>query len=290
MSIEITVRDPANTPRPQLALVIQLLQRFYDGGNLAETIALPDLPDAGGPDRFDAADAFPNGAQDANSAFGGAPASLPSDAFVGNVPPPPPEASPSAGIAANGISTTPDTAAGSGPNVAPPPPPNGTPPAPNSGAATAGASTLDSAGLPWDIRIHAKSSKGPGGVTVADGTWRKKAKVDPALVTQVEAQLRQLMATPSASQIPPPPAASHSVPAGYGAPPAPPPAAAAASAGFPEFMQNVGMAMGNQKITLAEVNAECAKFGIPDVSLLSTRLDWLPSIDHAVRALISSRG
>jgi hypothetical protein len=47
---------------------------------------------------------------------------------------------------------------------------------------------LDKTGLPWDNRIHAES-KGK----IADGAWRKKRNLDPALVAQVEAELRQVM-------------------------------------------------------------------------------------------------
>src|SRR5690606_17225438 len=48
-------------------------------------------------------------------------------------------------------------------------------------AADAGAPDFDSAGLPWDERIHASSR-----ATVADGTWRKKRGVSPEEVAAVE--------------------------------------------------------------------------------------------------------
>lgn len=44
---------------------------------------------------------------------------------------------------------------------------------------------VDSAGLPWDERIHSSSKS-----TIANGTWKKKRGVDPALVATVEAELR----------------------------------------------------------------------------------------------------
>lgn len=53
-------------------------------------------------------------------------------------------------------------------------------------AATAGAPDFDSAGYPWDERIHAGSR-----ATVADGTWRKKRGVSPEEVAAVEATLIQ---------------------------------------------------------------------------------------------------
>lgn len=51
---------------------------------------------------------------------------------------------------------------------------------------------LDSAGLPWDKRIHSSSR-----AKVADGTWRKLRGVDDALVASVEAELRAVQAIPA---------------------------------------------------------------------------------------------
>ena len=59
---------------------------------------------------------------------------------------------------------------------------------------------LDKHGLPWDQRIH---SSGENKMN-ADGTWRAKRNVDKALVTTVDAELRQLMAIPSAAATPAP--------------------------------------------------------------------------------------
>lgn len=53
------------------------------------------------------------------------------------------------------------------------------------GPVNSAAPATDSAGMPWDARIHA-STKG----TNEDGTWRKKRKVDATLVAAVEAELR----------------------------------------------------------------------------------------------------
>ncbi len=53
-------------------------------------------------------------------------------------------------------------------------------------AEDAGAPDFDSAGMPWDERIHASSR-----ATVADGTWRKKRGVSPEEVAAVEATLIQ---------------------------------------------------------------------------------------------------
>lgn len=71
----------------------------------------------------------------------------------------------------------PSASAGSVPT---PPPAAPVPPVP--------ATLLDSAGLPWDERIHSSSKN-----TVADGTWRRKRGVDEALVASVEVELRALL-------------------------------------------------------------------------------------------------
>ncbi len=47
------------------------------------------------------------------------------------------------------------------------------------------APNVDSAGFPWDERIHA-----PSKATNKDGTWRKKKKLDDAFVASVEAELK----------------------------------------------------------------------------------------------------
>ena len=98
--------------------------------------------------------------------------------------------------------STPAIAAGS--IVAPPPPANTAPITTTPGVASsaAGASSagveLDKHGLPWDGRIHAES-KGK----LTDGSWRKKRQVDPALVAQVEAELRQVMGAAPAAPLAP---------------------------------------------------------------------------------------
>jgi hypothetical protein len=62
------------------------------------------------------------------------------------------------------------------------------------GATTATPPEFDSAGLPWDERIHsgAKSIKG-------DGKWTKRKNTPPTVVATVEAELRAKMGTPGAA-------------------------------------------------------------------------------------------
>jgi hypothetical protein len=68
------------------------------------------------------------------------------------------------------------------------------------GPANPSAPALDSAGLPWDERIHAKTK-----ATVADGTWRKRRNIDDATVAAVEAELRAQAPAPVTPAAPPPP-------------------------------------------------------------------------------------
>lgn len=63
-------------------------------------------------------------------------------------------------------------------------------PAANAGAAL-GAAETDSAGNVWDVRIHSG-----GKSKIANGTWKLKKGVAPELVEQINAQNKQLMATP----------------------------------------------------------------------------------------------
>lgn len=51
---------------------------------------------------------------------------------------------------------------------------------------------VDSEGLPWDARIHTDSKT----KLKKEGTWKLKRNIDKALVAQVKAQLKQVMAIP----------------------------------------------------------------------------------------------
>ena len=221
--------------------------------------------------------------------------------------------------------STPAIAAAS--TVAPPPPANTAPITTTPGVASsaAGASSagveLDKHGLPWDGRIHAES-KGK----LTDGSWRKKRQVDPALVAQVEAELRQVMgaapAAPLAQGVAPVPtpasvAASTiapSVPTGaVPLPVAPPPAPAPVAGAAPtmpaapsaapagevpqdarqQFVGLVGRASAAiqaGKVSQAEVNQICADSGIPALPLLANRLDLVATVASRIDALIAARG
>ena len=220
--------------------------------------------------------------------------------------------------------STPAIAAAS--TVAPPPPVNTAPITTTPGVASSAAVAssagveLDKHGLPWDGRIHAES-KGK----LTDGSWRKKRQVDPALVAQVEAELRQVMGAapaPLAQGVAPAPtpasvAAStiaQSVPTGaVPLPVAPPPAPAPVVGAAPtmpaapnvapagevpqdarqQFVGLVGRASAAiqaGKVSQAEVNQICADSGIPALPLLANRLDLVATVASRIDALIAARG
>jgi len=140
--------------------------------------------------------------------------------------------------------------------------------------ANTAAPAFDSAGLPWDARIHSASK-----ATVKDGTWRKVRNADAATVATVEAELRARTTPPhvaGAGMIPPapmtaPPPAMPPMPPAPAAmitPPAPP---AAAGMPFGDFMQRLQIAIQpGGTLSQADLQAYQNAFGIADLNPLAT--------------------
>ena len=175
-------------------------------------------------------------------------------------PPTPVDDQPLSEIPAPGASAAPPPPAGQ-PNESP-----ATPPPTNQPSATpppAGVE-LDSAGLPWDARIHAASKM----KLAKGGGWKKKRGVDKALVESVEAELRAVMAAqPNESPATPPPTNQPSA--------TPPPAAATgAVTTFPELVAKVtGAGLDADTITTV-----CKAHGVESFALLGARPDLIPAI------------
>lgn len=129
--------------------------------------------------------------------------------------------------------------------------------------------SCDKDGLPWDERIHASSK-----TLNADGTWRKKRGVSDAEVTQVEAQLRGVMAIPA---VPPPP------------PVAPAPAAPVVedSEAFVKLVGRASAAIQGGKLTQDQVTKCVESIGIPQLFLLGTRLDLVPQAAALIDGIIA---
>ena len=183
----------------------------------------------------------------------------------------------------------------------------------NGAGAQTGDDHLDSAGLPWDARIHASTRT----KLKADGRWKQKRGVDAALVASVEAELRAVMAIPpggvqtvAAAVPPPPPAAAVPPPPPPAAPvpPVPPPPAGAAPASaqagtapaasgtagtaspsddpktFPAFMQWLGPRLTSKALTHEKVLEAVKAEGLPSTEKLMARPDLIPLVLARLKA------
>ena len=156
---------------------------------------------------------------------------------------------------------------------------------------------LDSAGFPWDERIHASSR-----ATVADGTWKLKRGVDHALVEQIRA-----------SVLPPPPTEGERLQAeqerdvpdpskvGFGQQVPPPPPAVAAPAHddawptdvlgaipdgktpFQVFMTWAMAKLTDKSLTQPRLLEVIQAHGVPQLPVLNTQPEKIPAI---VRELV----
>lgn len=194
--------------------------------------------------------------------------------------------------------STPTTATAA--TVAPPPPVNTAPTTTTPGVASSvGNVELDAKGFPWDARIHAESK-----ARNADNTWRRRRNLDAAMITTVEAELRQVMGAPTAPLAPsiapivptPPPvmvapvianSPTVSESAAAVAPPAPP---ADARQQFVALVGRAAAALQAGKLTQAEVTQCCADVGIPALPLLANRLDLVATVAARIDAIIEARG
>lgn len=177
---------------------------------------------------------------------------------------------------------------------------------------------VDSAGMPWDHRIHASSR-----AKVADGTWRQRRNLDPNVLAQVQAEMLQVMGLPApvvsaASQqeiviptapttplealeqavevIPPPPppppfAPSVVVPAAPVAiapPPPSTPAGVATTASpsnpvtFPQLVTRITKMLAAKELTQGDIAGACQSLGIPHMPALASRPDLIPSMATAL--------
>lgn len=164
---------------------------------------------------------------------------------------------------------------------------------------------LDKEGLPWDGRIHASTK-----TFIADGSWKLRRGVDPAEVEKVKVQLKELMAVPtvtigSASHVPTPimPTVDPTItmrqlteivppisgPVGI---PTPPPPKShylidqqPATVTLTDLIARMSAAIVAGKMTQATVSEMCAKHGVSEFILLSSRPDLLPLIDADMKAM-----
>ena len=125
---------------------------------------------------------------------------------------------------------------------------------------------LDSQGLPWDRRIHARTRS-----KMKDGSWKKARNMGPEIVKKVEAELREVQGLPP---VPVTPAVALTVP--VSAPP--PPAPAAPTVTFADVMTLITSSITAGHIGRESINKILAPFGLPGLPMLATRLDLVPAV------------
>lgn len=173
-------------------------------------------------------------------------------------------------------------------------------------AEDAGAPDFDSAGMPWDERIHASSR-----ATVADGTWRKKRGVSDELVAEVEAELvvtrpegqkinletgeswveaPEVPEAPLPEPVPTPDAESPLQPVAASAPAegAPPPPPASTANPFLAVMSRIGKSKIDKakKDDLLKAAGALDEQGAPSILVLNKR----PELIDGFIALLDSEG
>lgn len=124
---------------------------------------------------------------------------------------------------------------------------------------------LDSAGQPWDGRIHASSRA----KLVKTGTWKPKRGVDPALVAQVQAEH------------------AGSVQGAVERTSAPPPPAEPVGVTFTDIMAAVSQGVAAGKFTPGDVAALVKAHGIESLPLLNQRPDLMPIVLAELQAKLA---
>lgn len=168
---------------------------------------------------------------------------------------------------------------------------------------------VDSEGLPWDGRIHSSNKK----KITKDDTWQLRRGIDSAVVEQVKAELRQVMAIPkhdaqiatetaAPSTVPPaPPAETQGlhpetnafstatvnklVEAGNTVPTAAAgtPQTGASSKPYSEYkLPDLMRGITSKMIQPEVVQSVVAQFGVPSVPALATRQDLIPLVAEAL--------
>lgn len=160
-----------------------------------------------------------------------------------------------------------------------------------SAAQTASPNEYDSAGLPWDGRVHSDTMK-----KNADGTWRFRRNLDESVKAAVMAEL---LAAKNAPAVPPSPVSivAPPPPTTSVAPPPPPavPMPPATNVGVPnavnggvvqtvtsfrDLMTKVNVALAGGKLTQPQLAEACKAAGVDSVTALAAQAMLVPSVDQ----------
>lgn len=131
---------------------------------------------------------------------------------------------------------------------------------------------LDTDGMPWDLRIHARTK-----TKMKDGSWKKLRGVGPEIVKKVEAELKAVQSIPA-----PPPLPVEAVVGLAGVP------SVAGFAGFAELMALVTKSITEGKLKRDQVVFILKPFGIPSLPLVSGRPDLIPAIIARLNEVINA--
>lgn len=170
------------------------------------------------------------------------------------------------------------------PLQAPPPPP-----------AAPAALEFDSAGIPWDARVH-QTAKGKK----TDETWKVKKGMDAAVVATIMAELRaaypkiapaavNLAPPPPLTQVAPPPPAD---PATTGQPATLSPGSPTGVTAFRVLMQTITANTNTGKLTNDEVDAALKSVNLPARQLISLvqNPDKVQGVADYIAAVLATKG
>lgn len=138
---------------------------------------------------------------------------------------------------------------------------------------------LDSQGLPWDDRIHARTK-----TKSTNGQWKLMRGVDPRLAERIINELKNVYPMPLIevkNELPIPSSVHSSIPL----PPAdailttslPPP-----SETFPTLMNKITDLVAAGKLNHAQVQKACLDVGIPSLPVAASRPDLIPQISRNI--------
>lgn len=189
-------------------------------------------------------------------------------------------------------SATIDPAAAFAPQFVPAPP-AGHDPTPQ--VPTTAGPELDAEGLPWDKRIHSSSK-----AKIANGQWRLAKNIDKSLVEQVKAELRGVMAAPTApvatplAPVPTVIAPAAPEPPAVATPPVPAPVAppAPTATGPTTVQELLPIVIEKQQaglLTVMDAQDVCKKFGLPALPSLGARPDLVPAVYAELEKIWTSR-
>ena len=131
---------------------------------------------------------------------------------------------------------------------------------------------LDSAGIPWDERIHSRTKS-----KTKDGKWKVKRNVDPEQSQVILGQLAEVAAIPSPILPPPPPLDVNPTVDRF----IPPPPKKSGGR-YIEFMQWLTPLMAGGGISLAEVLSILKMNGVDNIPLLASRPDLIEGVETLI--------